>query len=83
METRQTFRAGSGKYGKWYFDQLESPCQGMIQTFCITYEVVPKSVRPELKSALNNGDIIRKDSFLQKEYDKLRLCYKHWDGCSK
>ena len=55
----------------------------MIQTFCITYEVVPKSVRPELKSALNNGDIIRKDSFLQKEYDKLRLCYKHWDGCSK
>ena len=49
-------------------------CQVMIPIFCITYEV-PKSVRPELKSALNNGDIVRKDSFLQKECDKLRLCY--------
>ena len=39
--------------------------------------MVPKSVRPELKTALNNGDIIRKDNFLQKECDKLRLCYKH------
>ena len=62
---------------KWYFDELESPCQVMIPTFCITYGVVPKSVRPELKTALNNGDIIRKDNFLQKECDKLRLCYKH------